>query len=190
VQFGPPLPAWKEVAIRNIEMGQAVKVALLFRSAFWEVIQQGRLHDAAFFRCEGQPFTAYWTQLPLRSTLVMAWAGGPKAVALSGFAEAELVEQAANGFAQLLGEPALVREQLELGVSHDWSKDVFAQGAYSYVAVNGGDARAKLAMPIDGTLFFAGEACASDGQGGTVNGALATGERAAREILASLGNKR
>jgi hypothetical protein len=45
------------------------------------------------------------------------------------------------------------------------------------------NARATLAAPLDGTLFFAGEATSNDGQGGTVNGALETGERAAREVV-------
>jgi monoamine oxidase len=36
---------------------------------------------------------------------------------------------------------------------------------------------------VDGTLFFAGEATAMDGQMGTVFGALESGLRAAKEIL-------
>ena len=69
---------------------------------------------------------------------------------------------------------------------HDWGRDPFARGAYSYITVGGGDARLVLAAPVDDTLFFGGEATANDGQGGTVNGALATGERAAQEALAAL----
>ncbi|MBV8340280.1 MAG: FAD-dependent oxidoreductase, partial [Candidatus Eremiobacteraeota bacterium] len=60
-----------------------------------------------------------------------------------------------------------------------------ARGAYSYVTVGGADARADLAAPVDGTLFFAGEATSIHGQGGTVNGAIVTGERAAAEVVAS-----
>jgi len=60
------------------------------------------------------------------------------------------------------------------GVTHDWSTDPFACGAYSYVAAGAGAARAALQDSVDETLFFAGEATASDGQGGTVSGALAT----------------
>ena len=70
---------------------------------------------------------------------------------------------------------------------HDWSDDPFSRGAYSYIKVGGLSARAALASPVEKTLFFAGEATATDGQGGTVNGALVTGERAAREAATALG---
>jgi hypothetical protein len=37
---------------------------------------------------------------------------------------------------------------------------------------------------VENTLFFAGEATASGGVGGTVDAALASGRRAANEVLA------
>ena len=40
-----------------------------------------------------------------------------------------------------------------------------------------------LARPIDNTLFFAGEATDVSGHNGTVHGAIASGNRAAAEIL-------
>jgi monoamine oxidase len=82
----------------------------------------------------------------------------------------------------VLGEPERARREFAAGFAHDWSHDVFARGAYSYIAVGGGNARAILAAPVDETLFFAGEATSADGQGGTVNGALESGERAASEL--------
>ena len=187
VAFDPDLPAVKRDALSSIEMGHVVKVALWFRTAFWERVRDGRYRDSGFFRCEGQPFPAYWTQMPVRSELIVAWAGGPKATALSGASQEDRIGRALNGFGALFGEPALAREEFEGGVMHDWSHDPFARGAYSYVAVGGGDARAALAAPVDDTLFFAGEATSNDGQGGTVNGALETGERAAREAAKALG---
>ena len=187
VVFDPDLPAAKRAALGSLEMGHAVRVVLWFRTAFWERLRDGRYRDAAFFRCTGQPFAAYWTQFPVRSELIAAWAGGPKATALSGLSPAERIRCALDGLGTLFGEPGLVHEEFEGGVTHDWSRDPFARGAYSYVAVGGGDARAVLAAPLDDTLFFAGEATSNDGQGGTVNGALETGERAAREVAASLG---
>ncbi|MGB8626047.1 MAG: FAD-dependent oxidoreductase, partial [Candidatus Cybelea sp.] len=79
-----------------------------------------------------------------------------------------------------------VRDEFESALTHDWSADRFSRGAYSYVTVGGGKARATLAAPLDGTLFFAGEATSMDDQGGTVNGALESGERAAREAVQAL----
>jgi monoamine oxidase len=186
VAFDPDLPPAKREALRSIEMGHVVKVALWFRTAFWERVQNRRYRDAAFFRCEGQPFPTYWTQLPVRSMLVVAWAGGPKAIALNGLAEADLIGRALNSFGGLFKEQELARKEFEGGLTHDWRHDPFARGAYSYVAVGGGDARVALAAPVDDTLFFAGEATSTDGQGGTVDGALETGERAAAEVATSL----
>lgn len=190
VEFDPGLPSAKCDALGSIEMGHVIKVALWFRTAFWEQICNGRYRGGAFFSGEGQPFAVYWSQLPVRSRLIVAWVGGPKALALSGATQTQLVEQAVNGFGSLFGDPAVARREFEAGAVHDWDRDPFARGAYSYVAVGGAGARATLAAPIDKTLFFAGEATSGDGQGGTVNGALETGERAAAEVLTSLGTQR
>jgi monoamine oxidase len=186
IVFDPVLPATKLDALDKIEMGQVVKIALLFRTAFWERISEGRYRDAAFFRCEDQPFGAFWTQYPVRSELIVAWAAGPKVIALHNASQTELIELARDGFASLFDEPAQVQSEFESGFMHDWARDPFSRGAYSYLRVGAGDARIALAAPVDGTLFFAGEATSSDGQGGTVNGALETGERAGREAAAWL----
>jgi monoamine oxidase len=88
-----------------------------------------------------------------------------------------------QGFGELFGEPALARSEFKTAYTHDWNADPFSRGAYSYLTVGGADARGVLAEPLDGALFFAGEATSTDGQGGTVNGALQTGLRAAAEVL-------
>ena len=187
VVFEPVLPPAKLDALQSIAMGSAARVALWFRTAFWEQMMDGRYRNAGFFRCPEQPFPTYWTQLPLRSMLVVAWAGGPKASALQGVSEADRIERALTGFGAMFGDPALARKEFEHGVTHDWDLDPFSRGAYSYVIVGGGDARAAFAATVDDTLYFAGEAVSIDGQGGTVNGALETGERAARDAAISLG---
>ena len=189
VTFEPELPAAKREALAHIEMGHVVKVALWFRTAFWERVARGRYRNAAFFHVDGQPIPTYWTQLPVRSELIVAWVGGPGAVALGGRSQPELVEMALAGFGELLGDVKLARAEFEGGLTHDWSGDPFARGAYSYVAVGGGNARTVLAAPLDESLCFAGEATSSDGQGGTVNGAVETGERAAAQAVAALGVK-
>jgi hypothetical protein len=45
------------------------------------------------------------------------------------------------------------------------------------------EARATLRVPVEGTLFLAGEALAGEGQNATVHGALASGRQAADAVL-------
>jgi monoamine oxidase len=52
--------------------------------------------------------------------------------------------------------------------------------------VGGSPVQRTLARPVEGTLFFAGEATEPD-ETGTVSGALASGARAARQVLKALG---
>jgi len=186
VTFEPALPPEKHAALAGIEMGPVVKVALWFTTRFWERLAGGRYRNADFFRSETNPFPAYWTQYPQRSPLVVAWAGGPRAAALSDRSQSDLVQSALDGFGSLFGEADLARREFQFGSMHDWDRDPFSRGAYSYVRVGAGDARRNLAHALDATLFFAGEATSLDNQGGTVNGALETGERAAREVAAAV----
>jgi monoamine oxidase len=66
----------------------------------------------------------------------------------------------------------------------DWQADPYSRGGYSYVLVGGQGAREQLRKPLEKTLFFAGEATDTD-EAGTVAGALRSGVRAAREVLAA-----
>jgi monoamine oxidase len=186
LSFVPPLPAAKEAAIGGLAMGHVVRVTLAFRSPFWERLEEGRYRDAAFFRCDGGAFNAFWTQVPQRERSIVAWAGGPRASALGNASVRARIELARDEFGALFGERDLARAEFEDGVTHDWAADPLACGAYSYVKTHGATARANLGVPIDATLFFAGEACATDGQGGTVSGAFETGQRAARQAAGAL----
>jgi monoamine oxidase len=74
---------------------------------------------------------------------------------------------------------------VETWVSHDWRADPWSRAAYSYVLVGGGVAQGMLARPVQGTLFYAGEATDAR-QTGTVAGGIASGRRAARELIRAL----
>lgn len=188
ISFEPALPPEKQEALHYIEMGPVVKVALWFRTPFWERVDGARYRNGAFFHCENERFATFWTQLPVRSELVIGWIGGPRAAKLVATANDELIECARDSFGDLFGDRALARNEFENGVMHNWSRDRFARGAYSYVLVGGAGARAALCAPVDDTLFFAGEAASTDGQGGTVNGALETGRRAGEQAAGVLEN--
>lgn len=63
-----------------------------------------------------------------------------------------------------------------------WAHDPFAFGSYSYLKPGASPAdRAALGAPVDGRLFFAGEACSLD-YPATVHGALLSGRATASEV--------
>ena len=78
-----------------------------------------------------------------------------------------------------------IERRLQEFVVADWQANPFSLGAYSYVPVGAITAPMVLAEPVANTLFFAGEATNSDGDAGTMHGAIATGYRAADELLSA-----
>lgn len=174
VRFSPGLG--KRAALARLASGPVIKAALRFPSAFWEK----RYRDVAFFHSPQAAFPTFWTLLPARAPVLIAWAGGPRAERLAGRSAEALAGDCLASLRRLFGR---VDEPDEVCVQ-DWSADPWARGAYSYVLVGGADARAKLAQPLGRTLFFAGEATHTEGEAGTVSGALQSGQRAARELIA------
>jgi len=66
---------------------------------------------------------------------------------------------------------------------HDWGADPWARGAYTVPVTGVDEASRRWAEPVDGVLFFAGEATAERGMRGLVQGAITSGVRAARHLL-------
>jgi monoamine oxidase len=118
----------------------------------------------------------------VRSSLLVAWCAGSRAEKLAGKSEGEIVASVKGSLRALFGR-GNYSSLLEGVLWHDWQRDPFSCGAYSYVLAQGAGARSSLARPMQDTLFFAGEACDAQGEAATVGGALRSGIRAAREVL-------
>jgi monoamine oxidase len=198
-------------------MGNAVRLVLRFRARFWEALtipddeeNPVSLADAAFIHYPGEPLPTWWTQLPIRTPILVCWAGGPKAdslvrshnqttresdeykgrynarspLALDSF----VLEQAISSLSRILNTKVeYLRGQLAASYFHNWQADPLSRGAYSYVPVGGLDAQRIVSQPLADKIFFAGEAT-SVGHVGTVHGAVQSGQRAAKQILASADN--
>jgi len=172
----------KEKALQGLASGTVIKVALRFRTAFWETVEEGRYQSASFFHYPDSPIPTFWTSKPLRAPLLNAWVGGPRAGRRERQATSVIVKEARAALEQMFG-PQPAGMELEAAYVHRWGQDPFARGAYSYVTVGGSEARRELAAPLDGTLFFAGEATDWEGEAATVTGALHSGARVAEEVL-------
>jgi monoamine oxidase len=192
VRFEPPLDG-KRRALERFAEAPVQKLVLRFRDAFWA--DEGFAEERAgrpglrpqYLLDPGAAFPTWWTTAPVESPVLTAWAGGPAAAALAALRPAARLERALEAAAQVLGVPrARVEAGLDGWAHHDWSADPWSRGAYGYLTVGGSAAPAQLARPVEGTLFFAGEATSSD-EGGTVSGALASGTRAAGEVRRALG---
>ncbi len=181
IAFSPRL-ADKEDAIGRLEMGDAERVSLCLASDAW--VAPDRFPPGGFLMTGEPPFPVWWVSRPPPFPVVTGWSGGRNARALGPLGSAARVDAAVAALAAALGADAdRLRQDLRGGFSHNWLADPFSRGAYSYAGVGGGEAGDELAVPIDGTLFFAGEATESDGQNGTVHGAIASGRRAAKQTL-------
>jgi monoamine oxidase len=180
VRFDPEPPGWRE-AFDAFEMGAARRIVLRFDHPWW--IEQN--HEAPIFvHGHGEPFPVWWTASPPEVPLLTGWVGGKRGGALAGRSHQELVRLALDSAANIFGPPlGQLETQLRAAYTHDWSNDPFSRGAYSYGGVGASSARDVLARPIAGTVFLAGEVTAETGRNGTVHGAMASGVRAANDLL-------
>jgi monoamine oxidase len=181
VRFTPDLGS-KRTALTHLAFGPVIKVVMHFARPFWAELHDARYRDAAFFFAPKAAFPAFWTSLPVRSSLLVAWCAGSRVEKLAGKSEGEIVASVKESLRELFGRRNY-SALLEGVFWHDWQGDPFSCGAYSYVVAQGAGARRSLARPMQDTLYFAGEACDAHGEAATVGGALRSGIRASREVL-------
>jgi len=189
IAFEPPLRA-KAPALAQLAMGAVVRVVLRLNDRFWADERFARTHAAegvermSFLHTSDRDFPTWWTTYPFTAPLIVGWGGGPRARRLLEQPSSAVTDAAVDALARQCGfTRRRMTSMVEAAWMHDWVHDPFARGAYSYSMVGGLDAPAALARPLAGTLFFAGEATDTEGATGTVHGAIASGQRAARQLL-------
>lgn len=186
IAFAPALPGGTAQAIGELPMGLLSRLAIPAAGAGRLGLEPGTLLEPRIERPAGAGQTRMFFQAwPDGAPYVVAFYGGSLAWSLCGRPEVA-VGRAMDELRHLLG-PA-VDEALRPAQAFvtGWGEDPLFCGAYSYCPAGGSAARGRLAEPIaGGRLVFAGEACRTDGLAGTVGGALADGERAARIVLAA-----
>lgn len=170
--------------LRNLSLldpGWAIRLNLVFSEPVWEDVAP----DAGFIFSEQERFPVWWTRPVGGAYLLTGWNGGPKAAALASATQDELLQTGLRTLSALLDRKTNeLASKLESVHYHDWHTDPFSAGSYSYVTAGGFEFSQTAGRPVENTLWFAGEAMASEGYWGTVHGALASGRRAAAEIVA------
>lgn len=179
ISFEPGLPRGHREAIERLGFGVLEKCCLRFDRPFWprdvdwiEFVSGRRGEWAEWFshaRAPGAP-------------LLVGFQGGNAARALAALDDRAIVDAALGALRAMFGSdvPAPAGS-----IVTRWAADPFSLGAYSFNAVGSdGAMRRALAEPVDGRLFFAGEATSAD-HFATTHGAYLSGLAAADRVLAA-----
>lgn len=176
VDFAPALPAEKLQSAHDLPLGADLKLFLAVEGRPF-----GELSDRQIHTRFDRPESSHINLRPFGRPVVACYFGGDLARELEAAGTAAMADFAEGELAFSFGEG--IRGCFTPLAASAWMADPLAGGAYSYARPGAADARGILAKPLNGRLFFAGEAtspefCAS------AHGAFMSGERAAREALA------
>ena len=175
IRFSPALPA-KVDAAQGLPLGVDDKVTLALENAE-DFPKEGNLRGATMRTAMG----TYHIR-PFGQPCIDGFFGGSFARELEDAGDGAFAEHSINEIAGFLGND--IRRKLKPLAESRWASDPFARGAYSHALPGHAGDRAVLATPVDGRLFFAGEAT-SENFFTTAHGARDSGERAAKEVLAA-----
>ncbi|MGX4801359.1 flavin monoamine oxidase family protein [Bradyrhizobium guangdongense] len=177
IRFSPPLPT-KVDAAAGLPLGVDDKVMLALEGA--EAFPKEANLRGATMRTE---MGTYHIR-PFGQPCIEGFFGGSFARQLEEAGEGAVAAHSIDEISGLLGND--IRRKLKPLYESRWARDPFARGSYSHALPGHAGDRAVLAAPVDGRLFFAGEAT-SPTFFTTAHGARDSGERAAKEVLAALG---
>jgi monoamine oxidase len=188
IRFEPALPPLQQEAIASLRYGPATKTLLQCSRPFWRRPRQphafgtdldvGALWDAS-------------EEQDGRAAILVSLAGGSASAA----AQEILRTEGPDGVLQRalwMGGAAARTSRASRGIaviaSHDttWEDDPWAGGGYAYFDPAFDPSLRRWLSATAGRVLFAGEHTSGDWQG-YVNGAVATGQRAAADIFALSG---
>ncbi|HTQ34049.1 MAG TPA: NAD(P)/FAD-dependent oxidoreductase [Stellaceae bacterium] len=180
--FDPTLPAVLNAA-DGLPLGLANKLFFAFNGRMDDLDPDG---DIFLVGSTTRLQTMNYQARPFGRPIIQCFFGGAFAAGLEREGFAAMTAFATDELAALRGND--IRKQLTPLAASSWRADPFARGSYSYAKPGQADDRAALAAPVDGRIFFAGEAT-SPNFFSTVHGAYETGLRAAEQALDSLKEK-
>lgn len=175
IRFTPPLPD-KLHAAANLPLGLDNKLFLRVPDDIDLPI------DVNAYGLDSEAAGSYQIK-PFGVPVIEAYFGGQLAHDLEKSGTDAALAFAREELTGIFGKD-LARQLQPVGMS-TWAREPFIGGAYSYARPGASPLRGMLASPVDGRLFFAGEACHVT-RFSTAHGAYETGIAAAEGASASL----
>lgn len=187
IGFDPPLVSHKK-AINDIEVGGVVKFLVEFREQLWASDQRTpfrQMPDLNFLFSDAAVPT-WWTQRPNEVPLLTGWLAGPVLKRLPSDDES-LLQLAFQSLSYVFGtSESAIKEYVKAIRVFNWQADPFALGAYAYATLSTSEAVKALSLPVEDTIYFAGEAFYEGAEMGTVEAALVTGNQTAERIISEM----
>ncbi|HYY58042.1 MAG TPA: FAD-dependent oxidoreductase, partial [Pyrinomonadaceae bacterium] len=180
IQFDPPLPTAQRAAIDQLQYARIIKNSLLFRERFWGAEDFSLVSDVTshyyFHSTKDQPGP---------EGILVSYAIGEKADVLAAQDERRRTDIIARDLLPLTERAPALARNIE---SYAWQRDRYTQGAYALYRPGQWFTIRPILQRPHGRVLFAGEHLA-DWQG-FMEGAVVTGEEAARMLTGRTGRRR
>ncbi|MDB6043900.1 MAG: amine oxidase [Gammaproteobacteria bacterium] len=173
IEIHPRFTSLKHQAMDQLRYAPVVKVALQTKSRYWQ--QQG-LSGFAEMDHSAEIWSPGWDR-PGRSGILQLYQEGERALQLDQMSEDARLMYAADFVGRVF--PGLQADR-ERGVSFSWQHNEWARGAYSELRPGQVFAFSPVLASREGRIHFAGEHTSAEP--GWMQGALASGYRAAKEV--------
>lgn len=177
IEFNPPLPEAHRRMVDELSYGAVTKVLIEYRKRFWdEQGWNGRLSTDA-------PIVYSWhatSHVEHEHGILTAYTGGDPAAKLAALSDEERIRTAVGAIERIFPGSS---DLIECTATVAWPNEPYTRGSYAALAPGEVTAHWKTLFEPAGRLFFAGEH-ATPIQG-FMEGAVESGQRAARTILAT-----
>lgn len=197
ITFSPGLPGTHTGSLAKIGMGASFRAIIEFKRNFW-----GESVGFIFGSTNVPEFMSMGLNRSVFNATLQVTVNGAKAATYSSLGDGAIDALLADVDLLYAGQgtqyvrrkvvedppdSGIFLEKDPIYIKEDWTTREHIMGGYSYPlpgATN--DDRKNIGLPINGKLFFAGEATDITGNSGMVNGALASAERVAEEVVKSI----
>ena len=173
-RFSPPLPSDQRRAFEALRYGEATKLLLRFEHPWWRRRNLPRAFGSNL------PLGATWESAEDQrgAGILTLFAGGRASAELQNLLSTEGVTGVAHRLS-FMGEPIdpIFAEEVS------WDRDPFARGGYATFTTAFDPAWRDALARAHGRILFAGDHTSREWQG-YMNGAVESGQRAVRELVA------
>jgi len=179
IRFDPPLPALRDGLAQHMPHGSVIKLQVVYPSPFW---RESNLSGVSFSTDGAVSFTVDNSPPGGGRGVLVGFIEGREARRLGAVPATERTRAAIESLVRVFGPAAAAVERV---VELDWSAEPWTRGCYSgHMAPGAWTAFGPTLREPHGRIHWAGTETAT-WMAGYIDGAVASGERAAVEVLAA-----